>query len=47
MHLGIKGLITTAILATSLASNLFAADNGQDIYCAGLKTAHGPVNTRI
>ena len=30
--MGIKGLITTAILATSLASNLFAADNGQDIY---------------
>jgi len=39
---GIKGVITTAILATLLASNLFAADNGQDIYKTKCQMCHGP-----
>ena len=35
------GLVTTAILATSLASNLLAADNSQDIYKAKCQMYHG------
>ena len=42
MHLGIKGFIATAILATSLANNLFAADNGQEIYKTKCQMCHGP-----
>jgi cytochrome c6 len=42
MRMGIKGLITVAILAASLASNLFAADNAQDTYKAKCQMCHGP-----
>jgi len=42
MRLSIKGLTTTAILATSLATNLFAADNAQDMYKAKCQMCHGP-----
>jgi len=41
MRLSIKGFITTAILATSLSSNLFAADNPQDTYKAKCQMCHG------
>ena len=36
-----KGFITTAILAASLASNLFAADSPQDTYKAKCQMCHG------
>jgi cytochrome c6 len=40
----VKRLITTAILATSLASNLnlFAADDSQGVYKAKCQMCHGP-----
>jgi cytochrome c6 len=42
MRLGIKGVITAAMLAALLASNVFAADNAQDIYKAKCQMCHGP-----
>jgi cytochrome c6 len=42
MRLGTKGFITAAILAASLASNLFAADNAQDLYKSKCQMCHGP-----
>ena len=42
MRLGMKGLMTTAILTALLASNLFAADSAQDTYKAKCQMCHGP-----
>jgi cytochrome c6 len=41
MRLSTKVLITTAILAAALASNVFAADNAQDIYKSKCQMCHG------
>lgn len=40
MRVGIKGLITAAIVSTVLASNAFA-DNAQDTYKAKCQMCHG------
>ena len=42
MRLSKKGLTIAALLATSLACNLFAADDAQDIYKAKCQMCHGP-----
>ena len=42
MHLGKKGLTTTALLAASLASNLLAADTAQETYKTKCQMCHGP-----
>jgi cytochrome c6 len=42
MRLSKTGLTIAAIFATSLASNLFAANNAQDIYKTKCQMCHGP-----
>ena len=41
MRFSIKGFIMIAVLGTSLATNLFGADNEQDTYKAKCQMCHG------